>query len=78
MFLEISQNLQENTCVGASFLIKLQALAMQLYKEGTPKQVFFCEFREIFKDIFFYRTVPLAAFEMPTALLYYSISCGRL
>ena len=26
MFLEISQNLQENTCVRVSFLIKLQAL----------------------------------------------------
>ena len=33
MFLEISRNLQENTCARVSFLIKLQALSMQLYKK---------------------------------------------
>ena len=31
MFLEISQNLQGNICARDSFLIKLQALGMQLY-----------------------------------------------
>ena len=31
MFLEISQNSQENTCARVSFLIKLQALSLQLY-----------------------------------------------
>ena len=31
VFLEISWNTQENTCVKASFLIKLQAFDMQLY-----------------------------------------------
>ena len=31
VFLEISQNLQENTCARVSFLIKLQALGLQLY-----------------------------------------------
>ena len=46
VFLEISQNSQENTCARASFLIKLQALA----------QVFSCEFCEISKNTFFYRT----------------------
>ena len=30
-FLEISQNSQENTCARDSFLIKLQALSLQLY-----------------------------------------------
>ena len=30
-FLEILQNSQENTCARVSFLIKLQALALQLY-----------------------------------------------
>ena len=44
VLLEISQNLQENTCARISFLIKLQA----------------CEFCEIFKNTFFYRT-PLVA-----------------
>ena len=31
VFLEISQNLQENTCVSVSCLIKLQASGLQLY-----------------------------------------------
>ena len=31
VFLEISQNLQENTCAIVSFLIKLQAWGLQLY-----------------------------------------------
>ena len=30
-FLKISQNSQENTCVGVSFLIKLQASVLELY-----------------------------------------------
>ena len=57
VFLKISQNLQENTCVAASFLIKLQALlrirlisvrmrerAFKFIKKETLKQVFSCEF----------------------------------
>ena len=31
VFLEISQNSEENTCARVSFLIKLQALGLQLY-----------------------------------------------
>ena len=31
VFLEISQNSQENTCVKICFLIKLKALGLQLY-----------------------------------------------
>ena len=31
MFLEISQNSQENTCVRPSFLIKLETAGRQLY-----------------------------------------------
>ena len=31
VFLEISQNLQENTCARVSFLMKLQVLGLQLY-----------------------------------------------
>ena len=37
VFLKISENLQENTCIGLSFLIKLQA---NFLKTGTPTQVF--------------------------------------
>ena len=46
MFLEISQNSQENTCARVSFLIKLQ--------------VFSCEPCETSKNTFSYRT-PLVA-----------------
>ena len=54
VFLEISQNLQEDTCARVSFLIKLQASGLQLYlKKETLAQVFSCEFCEISKNIFF-------------------------
>ena len=47
VFLEISLNSQEKVCARASFLINLQ--------------VFSCEFCEISKDTFFYRTPLVAA-----------------
>ena len=43
VFLEISQNSLENTCVRVSFLIKKETLA----------KVFSCEFCAIFKNTFF-------------------------
>ena len=46
VFLEISQNSQESTCVIVSFLIKLQA-------SETLTQVFYCEFYETSKTNFF-------------------------
>ena len=51
--LKISQNLQENTCVRVSFLIKLQAEACNFIEKETLAQVFSCEFWEIFKNTFF-------------------------
>ena len=45
LFIEISQNSQENTCTRVSFLIKLQAWGLA--------QVFCCEFCEISKNTFF-------------------------
>ena len=44
MYLEISQNSQENTCAKISFLIKLQALACNFIKKETLAQVFSYEF----------------------------------
>ena len=41
------------------FLIKLQAFRPE---KETPTQVFSCEYCEIFKNTFFYRTPPVAAF----------------
>ena len=58
VFLEISQNSQENTCAMAAFLIKLQASALRpkaLLKK-TLAQVFSCEFREISKSNFLQNT----------------------
>ena len=59
MFLEISQNSQENTCARVSFLIKLQA--RNFIKKEILARVFSCEFCEISKNTFFYRTPPVAA-----------------
>ena len=61
VFLEISQNWQENTCVRVSFLIKLQTEACNFIKKETLTQVFSCEFWEISKNTFSYRTPPVAA-----------------
>ena len=46
MYLKISQNLQENTYVKVSFLIKLT-------KKETLAHMFSCEFCEISKNTFF-------------------------
>ena len=44
VFLEISQNSQENTCAGVSFLIKLQAGIRNFIQKEAVAQVFSCEF----------------------------------
>ena len=54
--LKISQNPQENTCDGDSFIIKLQVKACNFIKKETLAQVFSCEFCGIFKNTFFYVT----------------------
>ena len=61
VFLEISQNLQENTCARVSFLIKLQAGACKFIKKETLAQVSSCEFFKISKNTFFYRRPLVAA-----------------
>ena len=50
MFLEISQNSQENVCARDSFLIKLQAC--NFIKKEALVEVFSCEFCEISKNTF--------------------------
>ena len=59
MFLEISPNSQENTSARVSFLIKLQ-VACNFIKKEALALVFSCEFCKIFKNIFFYKTPPVA------------------
>ena len=51
VFLEISQNLHENTCARVSFLIKPKAYSF--IKKENIAQVFSCEFCEISKNTFF-------------------------
>ena len=55
VFLEISQDSQENICAGVSFLIS------NFIEKETLAQVFFCEFCKISKNSFFSGTHPLAA-----------------
>ena len=63
VFLEISQNSQENTCARVYFLIKFQASACNFINKETLEQVFSCEFCEISKNPFSYRTSKVAASE---------------
>ena len=53
MFLETSQNSQENTCARVSFLIKLQAEACTFIKNETLAQMVSYEFCKISKNNFF-------------------------
>ena len=65
--LEISQNSQENTCVRVSFLIKLQASTCNF----TKKETLACEFCEISKNTYFYRT-PMVAPDSSIKLQFFS------
>ena len=58
LFLEILQNSQENTCAWVSFLIKLQVC--NFIKKETVAQVFSCDFCEISRNSFSYRTPPVS------------------
>ena len=53
MFLEISQNIQENTCARDYILIKLQVVVWNFIKEETVAQVFSREFCEISRNTLF-------------------------
>ena len=75
VFLEISQNSQENTCARDSFLIKLRAETCNFIKKESLAQVFSCEFCEISKSTFFYRTPPVAASISYTFIFYAKFLC---
>ena len=59
VFLEISQNSQENACARVCFLIKLQVC--NFIKRETLAQVFACEFYEFSKNTFFTEHLWMAA-----------------
>ena len=61
VFLETSENSQENTCARVYFLIKLQAGACRFIKNKILAQVSSCEFCQITKNTFFYGTTLVAA-----------------
>ena len=63
-----SQNSQKNTCTRVSFLRKLQP--SNFIKKETLAQAFSCEFCEISKSIFSYRTPPVAASDAMQYLVY--------
>ena len=69
IFLEISQNSQENTCVRVSFLIKLQA-ACNFIKKETLAQVFSREFYKISKNTFFIKHLSWLVLYSFTLVLY--------
>ena len=56
VFLEISQNSQENTCAKVSFFIKLQASGLQLYQKRDPGTGVFLWILWNFQGHLFYRT----------------------
>ena len=59
VFLKISQNSQENTCVRVFFLIKLQAC--NFIAKETLAQLFSCEIVEVSNNSFLHRTPLVAA-----------------
>ena len=52
MFLKISQNLHENTCVRVSFLIQLQAEPATLLKKDPGTGAFLCNLRNFLEHFF--------------------------
>ena len=72
MFLKISQNSKENTCVRVSFFAKCWLEACKFIKKETLAQVFFCEFCEISKNTFFHGTPLVAASDFSWRLPYWA------
>ena len=61
VFLEISENSQENTCAGVFFKKRWRPQTSNFIKKETLAQVFSCEFSESSKSTFSYRTPRVAA-----------------
>ena len=61
LFLEILQNSYENTCARVSFFNKVVGAACNFIKIEILAQVFSCEFYEISKNTFFYKSPLVAA-----------------
>ena len=59
--LEILQNLQKNTYARVFFFTKKRSQACNFIRKETLAQVFSCEFYEISRNTFVYRTPLVAA-----------------
>ena len=83
VFLEISQNSQENTCARVSFLIKLQTSGLRpatLLKKETLAQLFSCEFCEISNNNFLQSTsgrLLLYFWVLPNTESIFSVFCEK-
>ena len=64
VFLNISAKLTRKHLFQSLFLIELQTTACNFIKGETLAQFLYYEFSESFKNIFFYRTPPVAASEL--------------
>ena len=79
MFLEISQNSQENTCARPEkeTLLQAQETQKETHVTGLKKrlaQVFSCEFCEIFKNTFFTEHVWTTASELINAFYWVNLN----
>ena len=68
MFLEISQNSQENTCARASFLITLQASALQLFKQRLWHRCFPVNFVKFLRTPFLTKHLWRLLLDLPAKL----------
>ena len=73
VFLEISQNSQENTCARVSFLINLQAAACNFVVKETLTLFLSCEFCKISKNNFLQN---ISGFWILGRILKMSFSCN--
>ena len=70
VFLEISQNSQQNICARVSFLKKLQAVGTGFWYSESLAQLFSCKFSEIYMNTFFYRTPLVTASVFPNTIVF--------
>ena len=75
MLLTISQNSQENTFIGVSFVITLESSRLSLYEERSYITSIFCKFCETFKMLCFVEYQRTAASVNGKPLFFCSAIC---
>ena len=75
----MSQNLQENTCAGISFLINLQAVSVQLYEIKSRIYHVMKSYSATYANMLVYGSVFLLFFNVASKyLLAFALSCSWL